>query len=241
MRIQGPLASMEPAASEYDSVSRSRKITMYPFPRNGGTGSASLAVAQGATINMYPTPKSPSRRAPMPGRMIPGTGIFAKHRSLHCIVRMKETATRPHTTPKTTKAGVMPMVKGMGLSAKKLGPTPKRGSFEPMIVWVVAAARTEATTIGVNVRSEKSRRRTSSTKKMPAMGALKTDARPAAAPQPSKVVPLLASRRRSLATFEPTTAPMVTIGPSGPADPPLPMVKVEPIHWRASRRIRSRD
>ena len=47
---------------------------------------------------------------------------------------------------------------------------------------------TDAITIGVKVRREKSRRRISRTKKMPAMGALNTEAIPAAAPHPSSVV-----------------------------------------------------
>ena len=53
-------------------------------------------------------------------------------------------------------------------------------------------------TIGVNVRSEKSRSRISSTKKTPAIGALKTDAIPAAAPHPSSVAVFCGLVRKQL-------------------------------------------
>ena len=54
-------------------------------------------------------------------------------------------------------------------------------SFSPWKAWVVAAEKTEAMTMGVKTRIEKSRRRISRTKKTPAIGALKIDAMPAAA------------------------------------------------------------
>jgi hypothetical protein len=111
---------------------------------------------------------------------------------------------------------------------------PKSGSCDPMRVCTVAAANTAEMTMGVKVRSEKSRSSTSSTKKMPVMGALNTAAMPAAAPQPTSVVAVCGSKRSARAMTEPRVAPMVTMGPSGPADPPLAMMALEPSHVRAA-------
>ncbi len=103
----------------------------------------------------------------------------------------------------------------------------KIASFSPMNACVVAVEKTLATTMGVNRLSEKSRSRISSTKKTPAMGALKIEAMPAAAPQPTKVF----MRSRSTPVFcpihEPSVEPICTIGPSVPADPPVPTVVIE--------------
>ena len=92
---------------------------------------------------------------------------------------------------------------------------------------VVAAENTEAMTIGVNVLIEKSRRRISSTKKMPATGALKTEAMPAAAPQPTRVPACCCPIRRNLQSEELMAEPICTMGPSAPAEPPEPMVNAE--------------
>ena len=61
----------------------------------------------------------------------------------------------------------------------------------PRMLCVVADDTTAAITIGVNVFKEKSRSNNSMTKKTPAIGALKTDANPAAAPQPRRVASVL--------------------------------------------------
>ena len=112
---------------------------------------------------------------------------------------------------------------------------PKIGSGDCKIVWAVAAAVTDAITIGVNVLAVKSRRMTSSTKKTPASGAPKTAESPAAAPQPSSVVLLPASKSSHEAKVEPIAAPIATIGPSGPAEPPELIVAVDPIHCLGAR------
>ena len=65
---------------------------------------------------------------------------------------------------------------------------------------------------------------TSRVKSMPAMGALKMPAMPAAAPQPTRIISVLGERRKAWPTLEPIAAPVATIGPSAPTDPPKPMV-----------------
>ncbi len=116
------------------------------------------------------------------------------------------------------------------LTAKSASVSPSRNS-------VNAAEMTDAITIGVNVRSEKSRSRISSTKKMPAIGALNTDEMPAAAPQPSSVAVFCGLVPSQRPKFDPIAAPMVTIGPSAPAEPPEPIVAVAASHLRAATRI----
>ena len=96
-----------------------------------------------------------------------------------------------------------------------------------------AAEITDAITIGVNVRKEKSRRRISRTKKIPAIGALNTEEMPAAAAQPRRVAVFCGVVLRRWPTHEPRDAPMVTIGPSAPAEPPEPMVRVAASHLRS--------
>ena len=103
----------------------------------------------------------------------------------------------------------------------------KIASFSPYHDWVTAVEKTLATTMGVKVRREKSRRMISMTKKTPAMGALKTEAMPAAAPHPSNVVACSRVMPRIWAREEPITDPIWTMGPSAPAEPPEPMVAAE--------------
>ena len=69
------------------------------------------------------------------------------------------------------------------------------------------------------------------TKKTPAIGALKTEARPAAAPHPRRVAEFLGLELKRRAIFDPIVAPMVMMGPSAPADPPEPMVSHEAAHF----------
>ena len=119
----------------------------------------------------------------------------------------------------------------MNASTSKTSLEAKSASL-PSTACVNAEEITAAITIGVNVRREKSRRRISSTKNTPAIGALKTDASPAAAPQPRSVAVCCGLVPRSRPTFDPMTEPMVTIGPSAPAEPPEPIVSVEASHLR---------
>ena len=139
---------------------------------------------------------------------------------------MNPTAGSAQKMPSATKAGVCASENAPDCPSNTSGTAPNSGCCEPSTVWVVAALTTLATTMGVKVRSEKSRRITSSVKKMPAMGALNTDAMPAAAPHPSSVAMLAPLPPSHRAALLPMVAPMVTIGPSGPALPPEPIVKV---------------
>jgi hypothetical protein len=62
-------------------------------------------------------------------------------------------------------------------------------------------------------------------KTIPAIGALKMEDIAPAAPQPTKVTRCRSFNEKYLAMFEPMAAPLITTGASGPADPPLPMVR----------------
>lgn len=81
--------------------------------------------------------------------------------------------------------------------------------------------------MGPNWAAPNSPRMTSTENSAPAMGALKVAAMPAAAPQPTSV------RRRRLdmpiawPTRDARAAAIWTMGPSRPADPPLPMVTAD--------------
>ncbi len=59
---------------------------------------------------------------------------------------------------------------------------------------------------------------------MPAIGALKMPAMPAAAPHPTSSISTLGGMRNRLPSFDPMAAPVKTIGPSAPTDPPNPIV-----------------
>ena len=62
------------------------------------------------------------------------------------------------------------------------------------------------------------------TKTSPEIGALKTPPIAPATPQPMRSMRLRCSRRKSRPKFDPTAAPVNTIGLSAPTDPPKPMV-----------------
>ena len=112
---------------------------------------------------------------------------------------------------------------------------PKSESTGPSTLCTVANASTEDTTMGASVRAEKSRSTTSMAKKIPVSGAANTAESPAAAPQPSSVLVVPGvGRPTRRAAFEPTVAPMVTMGPSGPALPPETMVSVAASHCRTA-------
>jgi hypothetical protein len=85
---------------------------------------------------------------------------------------------------------------------------------------------TDEITIGVSVRTEKSLSNTSMANSTPAIGAPKIALIPAAAPQPSRIGMLRRENPRALPHKAPIEAPITAIGASGPADPPLPMVKL---------------
>ena len=99
-----------------------------------------------------------------------------------------------------------------------------RASSSPTINSDVMAAATEAMTIADMCFGAKEERITSSAKSIPAIGALK-DA-PMAAPAPAATSDLTSSSPslKLLDTHEPTAAPICTIGPSRPAEPPDPIV-----------------
>ena len=127
------------------------------------------------------------------------------------------------------------------LFSKNSIPTPNKGSELPNHICAVAALTTLAITMGVKVRSEKSRKITSIVKKIAARGALNTAASPAADPHPSSVAALAPSPFSQREILLPTVAPIVTIGPSGPALPPEPIVHVLANQCRIPKRIGKLD
>ena len=66
---------------------------------------------------------------------------------------------------------------------------------------------------------------TSVAKTMPAIGALKMDDMAPAAPQPTRVTRWRSFKEKIFAILDPMAAPLITTGASGPAEPPLPMVR----------------
>ena len=174
----------------------------------------------------------------MTGRRIGCTG----RRDILCSVtsspRTKSAATTPQTAPSIRKFGTWRTVNDPAVTTPSaIG----NSGSAPRMLRDHAEATTEAITIGVNVLSEKSRKRISSTKKMPAIGALNTAAMPAAAPQPSSVARFSGVAPSQRPMFDPMTEPIVTIGPSAPADPPEPIVSVDAIHLRTPTRSESSD
>ena len=68
---------------------------------------------------------------------------------------------------------------------------------------------------------------TSRVNSMPAIGALKIPAIPAAAPQPTIIIRIRGDMRNQAPRLDPMAAPVYTIGPSAPTEPPNPMVTDE--------------
>jgi hypothetical protein len=62
-------------------------------------------------------------------------------------------------------------------------------------------------------------------KTIPAIGALKMEDIAPAAPQPTSVTRCRSFNEKNFAIFDPIAAPLITTGASGPAEPPLPMVR----------------
>ena len=77
-------------------------------------------------------------------------------------------------------------------------------------------------------------------KTIPAIGALKMEDIAAAAPQPTMAARWRSFREKYLAMLEPIAAPLITTGASGPADPPLPMVRQLDISLEKLERKRRR-
>ena len=68
---------------------------------------------------------------------------------------------------------------------------------------------------------------TSRAKKAPAIGALKAAAIPPATPQPARVGSRLGGTLSNWPRTEPSEAPIWTMGPSRPTEPPEPIVRAE--------------
>ena len=80
-------------------------------------------------------------------------------------------------------------------------------------------------------------------KTRPVIGALKTPPRAPATPQPMRSIRLRCSRRKSRPKFDPTAAPVITIGLSAPTEPPKPMVRAlammeDQVLWGLMRLLR---
>ncbi|RME75536.1 MAG: hypothetical protein D6776_02970 [Planctomycetota bacterium] len=101
-------------------------------------------------------------------------------------------------------------------------------------------AVTDAMMIGENCGTRKSPMITSTANSAPATGALKIAAMPAAAPQPTSVRSRRSPTRRNCPSTEPVPAPICTIGPSEPAEPPEPIVSVDAIAFTIGTRGRMR-
>ena len=86
------------------------------------------------------------------------------------------------------------------------------------------AAVTDEMISGITETVVRSSMSTSRVKSMPAMGALKMPAMPAAAPQPTRIIRIRGDILKSCPRFEPIADPVATIGPSAPTAPPKPMV-----------------
>ena len=82
---------------------------------------------------------------------------------------------------------------------------------------------------GITETVVKSSISTSMVNKTPAIGALKIPAIPAAAPQPTSIIRIRGDILKSCPRLLPIEAPVATIGPSAPTEPPKPIVIAEAI------------
>ncbi|BBY24072.1 hypothetical protein MSTO_42770 [Mycobacterium stomatepiae] len=87
---------------------------------------------------------------------------------------------------------------------------------------MVAIATALAT--GTRLRGRNSKSSNSTANTMDASGALKVAAMPPAAPEASRIFRSSAVRCRNWDTTEPIAPPVMTIGPSAPNGPPVPML-----------------
>ena len=86
------------------------------------------------------------------------------------------------------------------------------------------APATDAKMSGITEPAVKSSISTSTVNSTPAIGALKMPAMPAAAPQPTSIISKWGERRKACPKFDPMAAPVNTMGPSAPTEPPQPIV-----------------
>ena len=95
----------------------------------------------------------------------------------------------------------------------------------PCRIRLIWAPATDAIAIGTILRAVHSPRTTSTVNTSPAIGALKIEEIAPAAPQPTRVIRWRSFNLKRRAMEEPMAAPLITTGASGPAEPPLPMVR----------------
>jgi len=101
-----------------------------------------------------------------------------------------------------------------------------RDRVVPSRWWDSTVEDTQASTTKAKASRVKSRSTTSMAKKAPARGALNAEAMPAAVPAPARSRRKCTGRPRRRLTSVDTAAPSSAIGPSGPTEPPPPMVSV---------------
>ncbi len=121
--------------------------------------------------------------------------------------------------------------------------TKKNSALYPSITYATVAPAMDESRSGMMVVPVRSIISTSSVKSIPAMGARNIPAMPAAAPHPTSIIRILGDRRNACPRFEPMAAPVKTIGPSAPTEPPKPIVIEEDtseayILWRFSLDLR---
>ena len=92
--------------------------------------------------------------------------------------------------------------------------------------WDSTVAETQESTTKAKASTVKSARTTSRAKNAPASGALKAAAIPAAVPEAASSLSQRAGRPRRRPNRAAALAPSSAIGPSGPTEPPPPMVRV---------------
>ena len=102
------------------------------------------------------------------------------------------------------------------------GGTAKAGVF-PRKMRAITLAVTEATTTAEKFLTVNSPRMISKAKRTPATGALNVAAIPPPAPQATNMRTRSSDIRSACPMVDPRAEPIWTIGPSRPADPPVPM------------------
>ncbi|MDO4320502.1 MAG: hypothetical protein Q4C34_07995 [Bacteroidales bacterium] len=101
-----------------------------------------------------------------------------------------------------------------------------RSTVKPVVTYTVTADVTHASNRAITDIVVSSIFSTSSVNNTPPIGALNIPAMPAPAPQPIIIIISLGSRRHRRPILLPTAPPAYAIGPSEPADPPIPSVTV---------------
>ena len=172
---------------------------------------------------------TPSRAPPRAGRRAAGSRVLRNSSSDRCMARVRVTPTSPHSSPSPTTDGTAPHFSGPsptmpGRTTKIAAAWCPPGWSCAKIVCVVTNATTLPTAIGVNDRIEKSSRMTSSVNSTPPIGEPKIALMPAAVPHPISTGSWAFPTWNSWPTPELMAAPIWTIGPSAPADPPDPIV-----------------